>query len=201
MTQPEAMLAIAKSDVTVLENLMPTMPNHIKTVPDAVATMLVARELGLQPMSSFADLMVIGGKVGMTSKMMLALVHRAGHRIDVSISTTVATAKCYRRYDGVWVQVGEFEFTEKDAETANLWSKDTYQLYPADMLGHKVVARAVRFTFPDVLLGYIPDEMEDITGIEAEYEALDVDATYGTEDEDPMDLHEVAEALDAKVEG
>ena len=47
MTEPTAMLAVAESDIKALGNLLPTLPKHIKSVPDAVATMLVARELGL----------------------------------------------------------------------------------------------------------------------------------------------------------
>jgi hypothetical protein len=187
----------------MLENLMPTLPSHIKSVPDAVATKIVADNLGIPFMLSVGDLMVIDGTVGMTSKLMLALVHRAGHRIDVSISSTIATAVTSRIYDGKWEQTGEFSFTQEDAEKANLWAKDTYQLYPADMLGHKVVARAVRFAFPDVLMGYIPDEMEEMgTGYEAEFVEFDGDATFvldESDDSEPMDIEEIAEALDAEV--
>ena len=201
----EATLVVHPDDIKTLSNLIPTLPDHIATLNDAVATKLVADELHLPFMTSVGDLMVINGVVGMTSKLMLALVHNAGHRIDVSISTTKATAVTYRKYDDEWTQTGTFEFTQEDAETANLWNKDTYQMYPADMLGHKVVARAVRFAFPDVLMGYIPDEMEDITGIEADFVAFDGDATFVLDDEpmdqvEPMEIEEIAEALGAEVE-
>jgi hypothetical protein len=199
----KATLTIADADVKMLENLMPTLPSHIKSVPDAVATKIVADNLGIPFMLSVGDLMVIDGTVGMTSKLMLALVHRAGHRIDVSISSTVASAVTSRIYDGKWEQTREFTFTQEDAEKANLWAKDTYQLYPADMLGHKVVARAVRFAFPDVLMGYIPDEMEEMgLGYEAEFVEFDGDATYRAGELDmsePMDIEEIAEALHAEV--
>ena len=188
----EATLVVHQDDIKVLENLLPTFPDHIETLSDAVATKLVADELGVPFMTSVGDLMVINGTVGMTSKLMLALVHRAGHRIDVSLSAVKAIALTYRRYDGEWQQTGTFEFTKKDAETANLWNKDTYQMYPADMLGHKVVARAVRFSFPDVLMGYIPDEMEEITGIEAEFVEFEAQ-------QEPMALEAIAEVLDAEV--
>ena len=194
-------LVVHKDDIQVLENLLPTFPDHIETLGDAVATKLVCDELNLPFMSSLGDLMVIGGTVGMTSKLMLALVHRAGHRIDVSISPTIATAVTSRIYDGKWEQTGKFEFTQADAEAANLWNKDTYQMYPADMLGHKVVARAVRFSFPDVLLGYIPDEMEEIYGIEAEYVPVDADM-YGEDIaalDSAIDAEGVAEVFDGEV--
>lgn len=196
-------LAIHEDDIKVLNNLLPTLPDHIESVQDAVATKLVADELRIPFMTSIGDLMVINGKVVMTSKLMLALVHNAGHRIDVSISPTIATAITSRIYDGEWSETGRFEFTVEDAEVANLMSKDTYQLYPADMLGHKVVARAVRFAFPDVLMGYIPDEAEEfVDGFEAEYVDFDGDATFVLDegdDSEPMDIEEVAEALNAEV--
>ena len=163
----DSQLAVSQEDIKVLENLMSTMPDHIQTVPEAVATLIVARELGLAPLSSFPDLMVINGAVGMTSKLMLALVLKAGHKTKViEFSDTRGAIQAWRSYGKEWEDVGVFEFTQEQAETANLWVKDTYQLYPADMLMNKAVARMVRFAFPDVLRGYVPDEMTDITGVE-----------------------------------
>jgi len=192
MTQ--AQLAIAESDIKVLDNLMPTMPKHIETLSDAVATMIVARELGLAPLSSFPDLMVINGSVGMTSKLMLALVLKAGHRVDVvEMTDTKAELDAWRKYDE-WIKVGTFTFTMDQADTAELSQKDTYVMYPADMLMNKAIARMVRFAFPDVLRGYVPDEIEEITGVEFD-NAIHLGPT-----EEPMNLVEIAEALDAEVE-
>ena len=85
-------LSLHEDDIRTLENLVNVLPDHIETVQDAVATKLVADELGVPFMTSVGDLMVINGVVGMTSKLMLALVHNAGHRIDVSITATVASS-------------------------------------------------------------------------------------------------------------
>ena len=187
-------LAIAESDIKVLNNLMPTMPKHIESLSDAVATMIVARELGLAPLSSFPDLMVINGTVGMTSKLMLALVLKAGHRVDViEMTNEKAELHAWRKYDE-WVKVGTFTFTMDQADTAELSQKDTYVKYPADMLMNKAIARMVRFAFPDVLRGYVPDEIEEITGVEFDT-AIHLDPT-----EEPMSLVDIAEALDAEVE-
>lgn len=187
-------LAIAESDIKVLENLMPTMPQHIKTLPDAVATMIVARELGLAPLSSFPDLMIINGNVGMTSKLMLALVKKAGHRTQVlEMTDAIATIQGWRKFDGEWMDEGIFSFTQEQAEQANLWVKDTYELYPADMLMNKAIARMVRFAFPDVLRGYVPDEMTDITGVEFSHDAH-IDPTG-----EAIEAIEVAEILGGEV--
>ncbi len=190
----DSQLAVTPEDIKVLENLMSTMPDHISTVPDAVATLIVARELGLAPLSSFPDLMVINGAVGMTSKLMLALVLKAGHKTKViEMSNSRGAIQAWRKYDDEWEDVGLFEFTQEQAEQANLWVKDTYELYPADMLMNKAIARMVRFAFPDVLRGYVPDEMTDITGVE-----FDAAASI-----DPLgvalEATEVAELMDGEV--
>jgi len=194
MTEAASQLAISNTDIKVLGNLMPTMPQHIKNMPDAVATMIVARELGLAPLSSFPDLFIVNGNIGMTSKLMLALVLNAGHRLDViEMTADTATLSAKRRYDGVWEEVGVFTFTQEDAERANLWVKETYQYYPADMLMNKAVARAVRFAFPDVLRGYVPDEMEDIVGLETN-DSMHLDPMG-----QPMELDELVEVFDAEL--
>ena len=179
-------LAIAESDIKVLNNLMPTMPKHIESLSDAVATMIVARELGLAPLSSFPDLMVINGTVGMTSKLMLALVLKAGHRVDViEMTNEKAELHAWRKYDE-WVKVGTFTFTMDQADTAELSQKDTYVKYPADMLMNKASARMVRFAFPDVLRGYVPAEMEEITGVGFD------NAIHLVPTEAPLNLVEIA---------
>jgi len=189
-----AQLAVAEDDIKVLGNILPTLPNHIETVPDAVATMIVARELGLAPLTTFPDLMLINGTVGMTSKLMLALVKRAGHKTKViEMTDEVASIEAWRRYDDEWESEGVFTFTMEQAEVANLAAKDTYIQYPADMLMNKAIARMTRFAFPDVLRGYVPDEMEEITGVEFD-SAIHLGPT-----EEVMEAEEVAEAFDGDV--
>ena len=194
MSDPTPVLAVAEADIKTLGNLLPTLPKHIKSVPDAVATMIVARELGLAPMSSFPDLMVINGSVGMTSKLMQALILKAGHKIKViEMSDKRAALQAYRKFGDEWEDVGTFEFTMDQAKQANLANKETYVSYPADMLMNKAIARMARFAFADVLRGYVPDEMTDITGVEFE------DAAHLGPIEEPMEAVEVVEALDAEV--
>lgn len=192
-------LAVSQTDIKVLGNLIPTFPDHIKTLDDAIATLIVARELGLAPLSSFPDLMIINGNVGMTSKLMLALVKKAGHRTKVvEMSDTRAAIEAFRKYDGEWESEGVFEFTVEQAERANLMPKETYQSYTEDMLMNKAVARMVRFAYPDVMRGYVPDEIEDITGAE-----VPTAMHLGPLDDMPSEAEAeriASEILDAEVE-
>ena len=190
----EATLVIHEDDIKVLENLMSVMPDHITTLQEAVATKLVADELRLPFMTSVGDLMVINGTVGMTSKLMLALVYKAGHRLDIDkMTATEASVTAHRWMHDEWVESGTFVFKMSDAKAANLDVKDTYKAYPADMLMNKAIARAVRFAFPDVLRGYVPDEMEEIAGLEFGHD-IHLDPT-----EEALEVEEVAEILDAEV--
>jgi hypothetical protein len=189
----KAMLAVNDGDIKVLGNILPTLPKHIQTVPDAVATMLVARELGLTPMTAFPDLMVINGTVGMTSKLMLALILKAGHRTKVvEMSDTRAAIEAWRKGEDGFEEAGIFEFTMDQASNANLDVRETYIMYPADMLMNKAIARMTRFAFPDVLRGYVPDEMTDITGEEFD------DAIHLGPTEEVMEVDELIEELEAE---
>lgn len=194
-------LAISESDINVLTNILssPTVPERYDNVSDLVATVLVGRELGLAPMTAINELFVVNGSVAMSGKAMLSLVRKAGHDVRVQLSTTKGTATALRLIDGELVDVGTFEFTQEDAETANLWVKDVYQMYPADMLAWKAVARAVRFCFSDVLLGYLPDELN----LDVEFEALD-EGTFVLPSEagtvvEVLDAEEVADMMDGEV--
>jgi hypothetical protein len=189
---------------TTLGNLIggPTMPERYKSVGDAIATVLVGRELGLAPMTSINELYIVGGQAGMSGKAMLALIHRAGHRCDVKISTTGAKATAYRR-DPVTKEldlVGEFTFDEEDAKRAKLTEKNTYKAWPQIMYGWRAVGLAARFAYSDVLTGLLlPEEIgiEDtpIEPIEDAIQVVDLD----DEVDEGLDADEVAEALDAEV--
>ena len=170
------------------------LPDRYESVDDAIATIMVGRELALPPMASLNELYVVNGSVGMSGKAMVSLVFRAGHAIYTELSEDIGTAVAWRRdpVDGVLREVGTYTFTAADAERAGLSGKNTYEKFPADMLGWKAVARAVRFAFPDVVMGYMPSEI----GIEAPSEGPII-----VEDDLPSDvMREQHEAMEEYVE-
>ena len=180
-------LAIVDQPITIkaLSNMLggTTLPDRYETIGDAIATILVGREFGMAPIAALNELFVVNGQVGMSGKAMAALVAKAGHRIDMTLDPEVGTAVAWRR-DPVTLElneVGTFTFTMEDAETANLTGKGTYKKFPADMLGWKAVSRAVKFAFPDVIVGYLPEEQRNVTF------------------EEPLAIEEVAAALDGEI--
>jgi len=194
------LVPIESAPVTIqtLKSLLgqPTVPARYESVADMVATVIQGRELGLAPMTALNNLFMVNGQVAMTGKCMLALVNRAGHRIDVRISSEGAEAVAHRRdpLTQELSEVGTFTFTEEDAERAGLLEKDNYQSYPQMMYGWRAVSMAVRFAFADVTIGVLlPEEVN----IEAEVEPIP-DAVLVTDlddDSEAVDLSEAAERL------
>ncbi|GAG24096.1 unnamed protein product, partial [marine sediment metagenome] len=174
--------------VTTLEHMLgtPAIPDRWESVPDALAAIFTGREMGIGPMMSLSQLYIVDGQVALEGKTMLALIYKAGHKVQVNLTTTKATVVAYRwdpkafESSGAYYEAGIFNFTMDDAIAAGLWEKDNYQQYPADMLGWKAVARAARFAYPDVLLGgYVPEDV----GIETPVEQFEQSDDVVIEDE------------------
>ena len=66
----------------------PFVPSAFRGKPEAVfAAILYGAELGIGPMQSLNCIHVIEGKPSMAPELMRALVAKAGHRIDVKLSS------------------------------------------------------------------------------------------------------------------
>lgn len=205
-------LAIDDQPLTLkaLSNMLmgSALPARYENVGDAVATILVGKELGLPPMASLNEMFLVNGSVGLSGKAMMSLVFRAGHAIYVTLSDEAGTAVAWRRdpVTGILGEVGTYTFTMEDAKRAKLDGTGTYKKYPKDMLGWKAVARAVRFAFPDTVMGYLPSEI-DIEENEEPFSQIDMpalspeyDDIVGEEMEDAiLDAEQVADLLDAEV--
>jgi len=145
------------------------LPPHIKNPVQAVTIMLMGRELNISPLAAINNISIVNGKPCMEAKLMLALVFRqypnAHHRIVDSDEKT-AIVELGRSKD----TAHEFGFSIEDAKAAGLAGKDNWKKWPKDMLMWRAVARAVRQTFPEVILNaqYIPDEMENVTPVRTE---------------------------------
>lgn len=206
--------------MTALSNMLngSALPARYEYVGDAVATIMVGKELGLPPMASLNEMFLVNGSVGLSGKAMVSLVFRAGHAIYTTLDPKVGTAVAWRRdpVTGILSEVGTYIFTMEDAEAAGLAGTGTYKKYPADMLGWKAVARAVRFAFPDVIMGYLPSEIgieaPDEAPLEEEMRQYDLGLEAGNAQakyhdmldaeevvDDILDAEQVADALDGKV--
>lgn len=137
-------------------------PDHVKGPEDVVMIVQQGQELGLSPMQALQGLHVIRGKVGLGADTMKAICESSGqverwdyptlNDTEVEVVVQRAGREPYRT---TW--------SKSRAEKAGLWSSDTYQSYPTEMLRHRADAEAARAVFPDLLLGlYTPQELRSI---------------------------------------
>jgi hypothetical protein len=153
----------------------PTVPERFRNKPaDILSAVLIGKELGIQPMEAISSLYLVNGTVSMSGKLMSALVHRAGHQLEVHITKTKSTVTCFRRQpDGELMEVGSISFGAEEAKLAGLDQKDTYLAYPTIMWTWRAISQACRIYFADVLSGvaYVPEEVD----VEAPVEPIPLD--------------------------
>ncbi len=134
------------------------LPPSIKSPENAVAIILMGRELSIGPMASLQSINIIQNKPTVSPQLMLALINRSGQLEDykVEFSGSGATVTMKRRGRSAYTTT----FGAAEASALQLAGKDNYKKQPATMYQWRAVAAAARVVFPDVILGlYTPDEM------------------------------------------
>jgi len=128
------------------------LPDALNTPGKVIAVMLMGRELGLPPMRSVNVLFPVHGRVESDAKTMLSLVYQSGLLEDIAFeeSDEACTITVKRKgvpssYTTIW--------TLEDSKRAGLHTKPTYRKYPRDMNRARVITRACRVLFPDVVGG------------------------------------------------
>lgn len=124
---------------------------------DIAVILMKGSELNVPPMTALAQINVIEGKPACTPELMRALAVRAGHRItfDELSSTTV-------KVTGTRGDSGEKLTVTWDmdrARAANLAGKGTWKAYPQSMLVARATSELVRYHFPELGIGYVPEEL------------------------------------------
>jgi hypothetical protein len=151
------------------------VPKALRGRPDAaLAVMVYGHELGLQPMTSLREVFIIDGTPSCSAKLMRALVLRAGHRLEwreLSAGTaTLYGQRCDKRASA------EVTWTIDDAKTAGIATKAVWKQYPRAMLAARATSELARLIFPDVTIGYTPEELGGATEHFGEYDSIDVEA-------------------------
>ena len=158
------------------------VPKALRGRPDAaLAVMVYGHELGLRPMTSLREVFIIEGTPSCSAKLMRSLILRAGHSL---VFREVASDRCVvhgTRADGRAEAV--VTWTIEDARTAGLTGKDVWKKYPRAMLAARATSELARLVFPDVTVGYTPEELQRVD-LSGEYDYLDVDEVPDVADED-----------------
>jgi hypothetical protein len=139
------------------------VPAGLRGKPAAIAACVLAgRELGIGPMSSLQNLIVIDGRPSMTALLMRQLIFAAGHSIHYQESTDFrCIVKGRRRGEEDWTTI---TWTMDQAKKAGLEGKTNWRKYPKQMLQARATGELARLAFADCLggMGYLEDEISEI---------------------------------------
>ena len=149
-------------------------PKEMRGKQDEVyAALITGLELGLGPMAAMRHISVIDGKPSLSAAMQLALLRRAGHRIEVVEATATRCAIRGTAPDGTSL---ETSYTLEEAKAAGLAGKNNWKDYPGDMLWARCVSRYARRADAGATLGlYSPadwDARDTVTLAPEEYASV-----------------------------
>lgn len=150
------------------------VPKALRGRPDAaLAVMVYGHELGLQPMTSLREVFIIDGTPSCSAKLMRALILRAGHRLSWRDLTAERAVLYGQRRDRQ--ADATLTWSIDDAHQAGIAGKDVWKRYPRSMLAARATSELARLIFPDVTIGYTPEELGGATQHFGEYDSIDVD--------------------------
>jgi len=120
-------------------------------IPAITAALLYGAEIGLGPMASLSGIVIINGQPRLYAEKQRALILAQGHDIWVEESTISKCTIVGQRKGSS--QASRVTWTMDDARRANLAGKQSYRLYPRQMLLARASAELATAIFPDVIGG------------------------------------------------
>lgn len=123
-------------------------------------------ELGLKPVQSLQNIAVVNGRPSIWGDGLRALIMSAPDLVDIKdefdSNTMTATCTITRQINGNHLPF-RGEFSQKDAELAGLWGRNTWKSYPKKMLEWRAFGFAARKAYADRLKGIsLAEEAMDI---------------------------------------
>lgn len=144
-------------------------PKTLDTEAKAIAAWQVAASLRLPPAVAIQNMAVINGSVCIWGQLPKALAEATGELEDFQLIYINKEQKkiCLENMnlnDPTWAavvrikrknrSVNEYSFSLDEAKAAGLLSKDgPWKLYTKTMLGRRAMGQAIKFDFPDALMG------------------------------------------------
>jgi 5'-3' exonuclease len=144
---PQAAWQLAKAVVN--SRLFSEYGNH----QAVYLTIMAGREFGMSTMASLRGFHIVKGKPTMSALLMmgLCLQHPDCKTFRVRKSThEVAVIEVERNS---WDSSTTFSFDIEDAKKANLLGKDVWRSYTKNMLLHRCISNAAKFSFPETMHG------------------------------------------------
>lgn len=164
---------------------------YFKKPSDAMLVAMKAHDMGLSFTEALEQVYVVKGRTAIQGALMLKRIYEAGHEIEIiENNASLASIKGKRKGSEKWVQ---WSFSIEDARRGQLLTKDSWRMYPQDMLLWRCVARAARFQFPDCLGGaaHLPEEIggseeRDITGNDLQSKESDLSDVFTSSNDQPQ---------------
>lgn len=180
-------------------------PKGMETAEAVVCALQLGAEVGLPPMASVQNIMVVNGRPTIWGDAMLAVAQRSG-MFDEKVFTewfTGApgqddyTAHCRVQRIGS-DHPTEQSFSVKQAKSANLWGKSgPWSAYPWRMLQMRARAFALRDRFADVLKGLYATE--ELLGVDKLLDRMDLTGLDEPPKTNTAALKERLDAVKAKA--
>jgi hypothetical protein len=143
-------------------------PKSFQNVTQALAAWMLAEQLNLKPLAAIQQMAVINGVITIWGELPMALVQTNNLLDDINLfiidenylpitfqnknlTSAPFAAVCHVKRKGQSTQ--EFVYTIEDAKLNPNFSRDVWKKNLSTMLKRRVRAQAIKFTFPDLLLG------------------------------------------------
>jgi hypothetical protein len=151
--------AMQLSNSLAMSTLLPT--DLTKNPSNVLLMIMSGRDLGLTATQSIRGIHIIKGRPTLSADLTIAVCQKSGlceYFICVSSDEKEAVYETKRR----GMQPKKLSYTIAEAQRANLISRDTWRLYPAQMLRARCVTGLARMIYSDLLFGcYEYDELVD----------------------------------------
>jgi hypothetical protein len=143
------------------------------SVEQALAVILMGRELGIGPTTALSNVIISAGKPTLGASLVGALIQKSGkygytvtEMTDQQVS--VEFFEKLANYNGQGVrQLGTSTFTLQDAQRAGLAGSQTWRSYPRNLLLARAITNGARWYCPEVFGGavYDPEELGAAPGV------------------------------------
>ena len=138
----------------------------VGSVEQALAVILMGRELGIGPTTALSNIVIAAGKPTLGASLVGALIQKSGkygytvtEMTDQQVS--IDFFEKLTNYNGQGVRaLGVSTFTIQDAQRAKLSGSQTWQQYPRNLLLARAMTNGARWYCPEVFGGAIYDPEE-----------------------------------------
>ena len=159
--------AIAPADMQLAQVLQASgFWSDTRGQAQVLAKVWAGRELGLGPVAAMGGLLLIKGRISLTSNVMAALIKRS-RRYNYKV-TKLTNEECSILFTDSGEECGTSTFTMNDAKLAGIAGGDNWRKYPRNMLFARAISNGFRWFCPDLSgqPAYMPDELDAPTPLD-----------------------------------